>query len=126
VIVRVDALPVECALYDVSQNGAAFEWPTAVPFAVDDNLSDVEVRFDEHIAFRGAARVGSVRDQDGVTIVGVSFGELLLDVEEIQQLRIIKGWSGRDGQGLTLERKVWRVPGYDKFKSMVAELSLYL
>jgi extracellular factor (EF) 3-hydroxypalmitic acid methyl ester biosynthesis protein len=126
VVVRADELPVECPLYDVSQNGVAFEWPSAPNFVVDDSLADIEVRFDEHVAFRGAARVGSVRDQDGVTVVGVSFGELLLDVEEIQQLRAIKGWSGRDGQGLTFERKIWRVPGYDKFKSQVAELSLYL
>jgi len=125
VLVRIDDLPVECALHDVSQNGVAFEWRGPMPPAVDDTLSDVEVRFDEHVAFRGAARVGSVREQDGAFIIGASLSDLLLDVEEVLQLRIVKGWFGRDGQGLAANRKAWRVPGYEKFKSLVAELALF-
>jgi SAM-dependent methyltransferase len=125
VVVHADDLPVVCALYDVSQNGVAFEWPAEMPVAVDDTLADIEVRFDDHLAFRGAGRVGSVREQDDVFIVGISLSDLLIDVDEVLQLRIVKGWSGRDGQGLRVDEKTWRVAGYDKFKSHVAELSLF-
>jgi hypothetical protein len=83
------------------------------------------VRFDEHVAYRGEARVSSARDHDGTQVVGVSFTDLLLDIDELQQLRIIKSWMGRDGLGLSLERKAWRVPGYERFKALVADLALY-
>src|SRR5882724_1114300 len=64
----------ECLLHDVSQNGAAVEWSRGKGVDVGDRLR-IEVLFDEHRAYTGEARIGSVREQDGVVLVGISFGD---------------------------------------------------
>ncbi|MFL5433000.1 MAG: PilZ domain-containing protein, partial [Myxococcales bacterium] len=57
VVIRVEDLAVECALYDVSQNGVAFDLPEGISLRVGDVVKDLEIRFDAHVAFRGEARV---------------------------------------------------------------------
>jgi SAM-dependent methyltransferase len=123
---RVDLATHECAVHDVSQNGVAFEWPQALPVEVGRNIERLEVCFDEHVAYRGDARVGSIRGHDGTPIGGVSFTGPLLDIDVVLHLRDIKAWQGRDGLGLTLSTKAWAVEGHEKFKMLVAELALYL
>jgi hypothetical protein len=125
VILRTDDGPVRCNLFDISQNGVAFECVPASLLASGDVVSELTVQVDDHVAYKGVARVGSVRDHDGCTIAGVSFEEQLIDVDELLQLRAIKSWSGRDGRGLSAQRP-WAVPGCLEFKSMVADLALYL
>ena len=68
-----DGTAVSCTLIDISQSGMAFECDPELRFATGELLPNLTVRFDEHIAYKGVARVGSIRDQDGITIVGVSF-----------------------------------------------------
>jgi extracellular factor (EF) 3-hydroxypalmitic acid methyl ester biosynthesis protein len=110
-------------LHDVSQNGVAFEWPAGgPPFTVGEHLQDVVVRFDSYEAYRGEARVGSVRDVGGVTIVGISFEGLLLAVDEVLHLRSIKLFTESRASSLV----PWRVPGHERFKVLVSELQLYL
>ena len=111
-----------CALLDVSQNGAAFEWPKDVPVGVGDPVSDLTVRFDGHEAYRGEAKVGSVREMNGVTIVGVSFEGLLLQIDEVLELRSIKAFA----ESGSIPAAAWRAPGHDRFKTLVSELRLYL
>ena len=115
----------ECPVHDISQNGVAFEWPGGVPVEVGGKVERLEVCFDEHVAYRGDARVGSVRGETN-PIAGVSFTGPLLDVDGILHLRDIKAWQGRDGLGLTVSRKAWAVEGNEKFKTLVSELALYL
>jgi len=122
---RVDLANHECPVHDVSQNGVAFEWPPNVPVEVGTNIERLEVCFDDHIAYRGDGRVGSLRG-DAVAIAGVSFTGPLLDVDVVLHVRDIKSWQGRDGLGLTLSSKAWAVEGNEKFKTLVSELALYL
>ena len=123
VSLRAGGVLHQCPLVDVSQNGVAFEWAGTI--APGDALTEMSVGFDEHIAYRGEARVGSVRDQAGVTVVGVSFVDQLIDIDEVLQLRSIRAWTGRDGRGLASSTRPWAVPGCSEFKSMVADLALY-
>lgn len=109
------------ALIDVSQNGAAFEWPQDVPVAVGDRIDSLAVRFDTHEPYRGEARVGSVRDLSGVRVVGVSFEGPLLPIDGILELRAIKAFA-QSG----LPPPLWRAPGYERFKVLVSELRLFL
>jgi extracellular factor (EF) 3-hydroxypalmitic acid methyl ester biosynthesis protein len=125
VAVRLGAERIECPLHDVSQNGVAFEWPQGVAVSVGEALAHLEVQFDDYKAYAGEARVSSVRNVDATCLVGVSFTDLLLDIDEVQQLRTIKTWTSRDGLGLRAEDKSWRVPGHERFKAMVAELALF-
>jgi hypothetical protein len=111
-----------CPLIDVSQNGAAFEWPKDLPVAVGDHLPSLAVRFDAHQPYHGGALVGSVREIGGVTVVGVSFEGLLLPVDEVLELRSIKSFAENGSMPLA----VWRAPGHDRFKALVSELRLYL
>jgi hypothetical protein len=113
-----------CALRDVSQNGVAFAWPAGVPVQGRERLR-VALRFDAHEAFRGEALVGSVREGEEGTIVGISFHEFLLDVDELMQLRQIRAWRAAAPArgGLSW---AWRTNGSERFKSLVAELRLFM
>jgi extracellular factor (EF) 3-hydroxypalmitic acid methyl ester biosynthesis protein len=110
-----------CPLLDVSENGVALEWAEDVAVAVGDALPDVGVRFDAHEGYRGRATVGSVRDLNGVTIVGLSL-EGMLHVDEVLELRAIKSFADAN----LLSGETWRAPGHDRFKVLVSELRLYL
>jgi extracellular factor (EF) 3-hydroxypalmitic acid methyl ester biosynthesis protein len=116
-----------CEIHDVSQNGLAFEWPRDVPVSIGLVLDRIAVKFDEHEAYSGSARVSSVRRSEDRTIVGVSLLETLMNIEDVLHLRDVKAWTaGADSKGLGLEQPVWRVPGQEKFKALVAELRLFL
>jgi len=129
-----DLIPLQCevvlsmpdgerpgALVDVSQNGAAFEWPKDVPVSIGDRLDGVAVRFDAHEPYRGEARVGSVRDLNGTRVVGVSFEGPLLPIDGILELRAIKAFAEAG-----LPPALWRAPGHERFKVLISELRLYL
>jgi extracellular factor (EF) 3-hydroxypalmitic acid methyl ester biosynthesis protein len=118
----------ECALHDVSQNGVALELPTDVTTEIGAVLPELVLSFDGHEVYRGAARVGSVRELGGKTIVGASLLDSLMNIDDVLQLRDVKSWTvhGSKGLGLGLPEQVWRVGGHDRFKALVAELRLFL
>jgi hypothetical protein len=115
-----------CPLVDVSQNGVAFEWPKdSAPLATGDMLPSLTLRFDEYVVYQGAARVGSVREQDSVLIAGVSFEDQFIDIDDVVQLRTIKSWAGRDGRGLSIAQRPWSVAGCAEVKAQLTDLALY-
>src|SRR5262252_2783869 len=111
-----------CQLHDVSQNGVAFEW-NGGPLEVGDTIPTLTVSFDGHDAYRGAALVGSVREVGEKKLVGASFIDMLMNIDDVLQLRDVKMWSGA-GRGLALKNRPWRVTGHEKFKSLVSDLRL--
>lgn len=104
-------------LVDISQNGAAFDWPRELQVAVGDKL-EVTVRFDDLELYRGEARVSSVRDTESSCIVGISFAGALVSVDEVLNLRVIRGF--------TPTASPWKVPGSDALKVQASELALRL
>jgi extracellular factor (EF) 3-hydroxypalmitic acid methyl ester biosynthesis protein len=122
VVVFVDGAEQVYALRDVSQNGAAFGAPRGATFAPQQRI-EVALRFDAHEAFRGEALVGSVREQDHVTVVGISFNDCVLDVEELLQLRTVQQWKER-GPSLSAPSR-WARDGHERHRSLVAELRLF-
>jgi extracellular factor (EF) 3-hydroxypalmitic acid methyl ester biosynthesis protein len=122
VTVTVAGARNDLPLQDVSQSGVAVVWPPELPLQRHQRLPLV-VRFDNHVAFRGEARVGSIRQGDGCTVVGLSFGDFLLDVEELQELRNVRAWAA--DQGLTRQAQTWELAGGDRFKALVSELRLF-
>ena len=112
-------------LIDVSQNGVAFVWPLGAAVEVGTILGEIVVEVDQHEAYRGEARVSSVRRDGGRTIVGASLVDTLMNIEDVLHLRDVKAWTG-DAKGLGLRDAPWRVPGQDRFKALVAELRLTL
>jgi extracellular factor (EF) 3-hydroxypalmitic acid methyl ester biosynthesis protein len=116
-----------CELIDVSQNGVAFLWPDTVSVELGMILSEIVVKFDQHEAYRGEARVSSVRREEARTIVGASLADTLMNIEDVLHLRDVKAWAGGGGtKGLGLRDAPWRVPGQERFKALVAELRLLL
>lgn len=116
-----------CNLCDVSQNGVAFEWPAQLPVEVGSMLARMIVRFDEHEAYHGQAKVSSIRRGDGKTIVGVSFVETLMNIEDVLHLRDVKALTGGgSAKGLGLSDAPWKVPGQERFKARVSEMRLLL
>lgn len=118
----------ECELQDVSQNGLGFEWPPDMPNAVEVGLvlPDLNVSFDAHEAYRGAVSVSSVRRREGKVIVGASFVDSLMSVDDVLALRDVKAYAASGMIGLGLAEAPWRVVGNERFKALVAELRLFL
>lgn len=113
-----------CPVHDVSQNGVAFTPPPGAELALRQRLA-ISLRFDGHEAFRGDVHVGSIRAQDGATLVGVSFHDFMLDVDELLQLRSVVAWRAAHATR-RVQEKPWHVPGAERYTSLVAELRLYL
>jgi extracellular factor (EF) 3-hydroxypalmitic acid methyl ester biosynthesis protein len=112
---------VLCQVLDVSQNGVAMEWPADVPVTVGDRVAHVSVRFDDHVAYTGEARISSVREAGNAMIVGLSFEGPLVSMDDVLELRTIKAFSEE-----TAQAAAWHAPGLDRFKVLVSELRLFL
>lgn len=121
VLVRAGEELHRCGLLDVSQSGVAFECPAGLTVAVGDRLAEIAVAFDEQEPYRGEGRVGSVREANGVTVVGVSFEGPLLPIDDVLNLRVVRAFA-REG----VPPGAWRASGEDHFKVLVAELRLQL
>ncbi len=118
---------LSCELHDVSQNGVAFEVDTELMLQPGAVLPEVVLHFDDHEAYRGRARVSSVRRIDGAMLVGASFIDTLMNIEDVLHLRDVKSWIGEShAPGLVFEEATWRVSGQSQFKASVAELRLFL
>jgi len=116
-----------CELHDVSQNGVAFAWPQDVSVGIGSIINEIVVKFDQHEAYRGQARVSSVRRDEKQTIVGASFTDTLMNIDDVLNLRDVKTWSaGTDAVGMGLTNAPWRTPGHEHFKAAVADLRLFL
>jgi extracellular factor (EF) 3-hydroxypalmitic acid methyl ester biosynthesis protein len=116
-----------CELFDVSQSGVAFEWPSGVPVEIGTILEEIAIKFDEHEAYRGQARVSSVRREGARVITGVSLFDTLMNIEDVLHLRDVKAWAGGgESPGFGLKDANWRVAGQERFKSLVAEARLAL
>lgn len=120
----VDGDRKTCPVLDVSQNGAAIAWPRGAPPRKGKWIS-ATLRFDGHEAFHGHVRVGTSRESGGRTVVGLSFDNFLLDVEDILSLRSLKAWSDSVGS-LRVEARPWGVASGERFQARVAEMRLLL
>jgi extracellular factor (EF) 3-hydroxypalmitic acid methyl ester biosynthesis protein len=125
--VRAGEQQHRCELVDVSQNGVAFDWPASVSVEVGAVFNEIAIKFDQHEAYRGGARVGSIRRESGKIIVGASFVDTLMNIEDVLHLRDVKAWDGgAEARGFGLAESPWRVAGQEHFKVLVSELRLFL
>jgi extracellular factor (EF) 3-hydroxypalmitic acid methyl ester biosynthesis protein len=115
-----------CALVDISQNGLAFRCPEELAIQPGDRIERIVVELGGQEAYRGDARVISVRAADLGRLVGVALTEAPVSIEDVLALRDIKVWAREDGQRVTLAGRPWFVSGYERFKSLVSELRLFL
>jgi extracellular factor (EF) 3-hydroxypalmitic acid methyl ester biosynthesis protein len=116
-----------CELFDVSQNGIAFEWTSDRQLELGSEIEKLVLQFDDHEAYSGLARVSSVRRIGSATVVGVSLIDTLMNIEDVLHLRDVKAWvAGTSSDKLRADEGPWKVAGYDKFKSLVADLRLFL
>ncbi len=116
-----------CELFDVSQNGIAFEWTAERAPHLGAEVDKLVVRFDDHEAYSGVAKVSSVRRIGPTTVVGVSLVDTLMNIEDVLHLRDVKAWvAGTASDKLRSDEAPWRVDGYERFKSLVGELRLFL
>ncbi len=123
----VQDTPYVCDLQDVSQNGLAFLWPhRAPPPPLESFLPVLCLRFDGHTAYRGGAKIISVREGGDVVVVGASFSDALLDIEDVLHLRDVRNWETGQAQELTLRHKPWHLTGHTQFKALISEFRLLL
>ncbi len=114
----------ECDLHDVSQNGVAFRCPDSCRLETGAVVS-IKVLFDGYEAYKGEARVSSIRDLEGSVVAGVSFIDSLMDIEDVLHLRDVKTWDGDLARSLSLSGRPWHVEGHHDFKALVGELRLF-
>ncbi|MBK6530631.1 MAG: hypothetical protein IPF99_13780 [Deltaproteobacteria bacterium] len=126
VSISVSGRRFDCEMTDVSQNGVGFEWPVDVEVEIGFEIPELSLNFDQHEAYSGAARVSSLRRLDGKLVVGASFVDSLMNVDDVIALRDVKSYASAGSGGLGLESAPWRVEGHAEFKSLVAELRLFL
>jgi extracellular factor (EF) 3-hydroxypalmitic acid methyl ester biosynthesis protein len=125
--VVVEGEPHKCDLFDVSQNGIAFEWVSERQLELGSEIEKLVVRFDDHEAYSGLARVSSVRRIGSAMVVGVSLIDTLMNIEDVLHLRDVKAWvAGASSDKLRAHEAPWFVPGLQPFKSLVSELRLFL
>ncbi len=123
VLLRQGEQESSCPLHDVSQSGLAFYWPASEPVEVGQTLT-LRLTFGGHDAYSGRARVRSVRDQEGRTLVGASFLDSLMNIADVMDLRDV---NLRLTAGLFhLSAAGWRTPGYEPFKALLCEFRLFL
>jgi extracellular factor (EF) 3-hydroxypalmitic acid methyl ester biosynthesis protein len=116
-----------CELFDVSQNGIAFEWSGERAPGLGAEIEKLSIQFDDHEAYSGRACVSSVRRVGAITVVGASLLDTLMNIEDVLHLRDVKAWvAGASSDKLRADEAPWRVAGYDRFKSLVADLRLFL
>ena len=115
-----------CTLVDISQNGLAFVPPTGFAPSAGDVLTEMTVTFDGHEAYRGAARIISVRPGSDGPVVGVCFADGLVSIEDVLTLRDINAWTRDRATSLELSVRPWYVSGYDRFKALVSDFRMFL
>lgn len=126
VSISVNGARFDCEMTDVSQNGVAFEWPPGVPVEIGLAIADLSLNFDNHEAYSGTATVTNARHVDAKVVVGVSFVDSLMNVDDVIALRDVKAYAAAGTGGLGLDSAPWRVEGHAEFKALVAELRLFL
>lgn len=124
---RVGEAQFSARLRDVSQNGVAFEWPALAPapqagMAIDE----VAVRFEGHDAYRGSAKVVSIRLEGEATVVGAAFNEGLMEIDDVLHVRDVRALHTRSAKAIELRAKEWFASSGDAFKGVVAETRLFL
>jgi len=116
-----------CAVRDVSQSGAAIDWPADValpPYGTE--LTRLRVEFDRFCAYDGVARIGSIRDVEGVVVVGAEFSERLLNMDEVLLVRDLRRAAAAAPVPLPCRERAWQLGGHATFKRLIGELRLYL
>jgi hypothetical protein len=113
-------------LVDVSQSGVAFESAPDLHLELGTTIDQLTVAFDDVEAYRGSARVSSIRREDGAVIVGASFVDSLMAIDDVLHLRDVKGWREQYPETFGLGACAWHVPGHERFKALVSELRLFL
>ena len=120
---RGEARP--CAFRNLSRSGVALDLAED-PTVTQGTPARLTLTFDGHEVYTGHGRVERIFPADGKTVVGVSFLDALVDIDDLLRLRDLKTWNQQHGDGNRLSRRLWHSPGEEKFKSLVGELRLFL
>jgi extracellular factor (EF) 3-hydroxypalmitic acid methyl ester biosynthesis protein len=128
IILEVDEKTHHCTLHDVSQNGVAFERPPGVDIAKGDRVRRVTVICESHIAYKGEAEVRTVRKEDGHVIIGLTFLDSLMNMEDVLQLRDMRERWDDPELVLHARNQAWHSGAEEahRFEALVAELHLFL
>ena len=118
--VALQATERECEIHNLSPSGVAFLWPAGD--VRPQGALRVSVCFGEHLAYQGEVEVASVREISEGTLVGVSFTDFLLDIDDVLRLRDMIAWRG----SLSAAEKPWAMRGAHRFQALVSELRIFL
>lgn len=125
--VSIEGETHSCELFDVSQNGIAFEWTSTRQPELNFEIEKLVVQFDDHEAYSGVAKISSVRRMGLATVVGVSLIDTLMNIEDVLHLRDVKAWvAGTASDKLRAHEAPWYMPGLLPFKALVSDLRLFL
>ncbi|HEX4382763.1 MAG TPA: hypothetical protein VH083_07435 [Myxococcales bacterium] len=106
---------VPCELIDLSERGISIRWDAPPP----EEVVSLRVCFDGYLFFKGAARIVSAGERQSAKALAIDFAGPAINVHELLDLRAIKQWQSTATGGNALQ-----TPGFEIFKSRIAELSL--
>lgn len=114
-----------CQLVDISASGVGLAWSgDAIP-SVGAVLQRLTVGFDGHVLYDGGARVTSLRRRGDAQVVGVSFADALVSIDDVLSLRHVVTWRGAQSD-LSFGQAEWSIEGHEAFRAHVAEFRLFL
>jgi hypothetical protein len=117
-----------CSLHDVSTSGLAFERPEGLPLAPGARVRDLVVVSDEHELYRGGVVVRAIRRADDIEVVGASFLDEPMNMEDVHQLRAVRERSADPRLTIRQDSMVWHCQDDRRhhFQALIAEKHLFL
>jgi extracellular factor (EF) 3-hydroxypalmitic acid methyl ester biosynthesis protein len=125
--VRRDGRDLPCGLHDLSQSGVALLWPDEEHEpAPGDALEELCLVFEGHEAYRGAVEVVGVRTGPSGRVVGVRLLDGMMDIDDVLTIRKVHELKAQGRLDFGAARRPWERSGFDRFKSLVSEMRLFL
>lgn len=127
-IERGDSGPLKnISLRDISSTGLSFIVAEAEGWVPGQVLSRLKLSFEGWDVYDGPAVVRSVRTSpSGDTLIGLSFKDSLVNVEEIVRLKEVKTACQRHEETAGSQILSWFLPGHHEYKARLAEFMLFL
>ena len=115
-----------CDLLDLSQSGLGLIWPSEHAPAMGETIAEIEVHFDEQLAYIGAATVSVVREHPQGSLVGLDLQDHLIKIDALLQTRDLKSYHVSGDAPFGASKSAWQTGEGVAFKAQVGELRLFL
>jgi len=128
VIIQTPERQYACALQDVSTSGLAFERPADFEVTPGARIRRLSVVSGEHELYAGGVIVRAVRKSEGLEVVGASFLDEPMNMDDVIQLRAVRERQTDPRLDVRTDALAWSCDDDQRhqFQSLIAEKHLFL